>query len=89
MGTWRSALSELLGRTAGANGWTRALWGVSKTRWRLQGADASQKASGGARVGAGGGGPGSCPYLPAVAAESSSRLLAHARCLGSTWGHFQ
>lgn len=42
---------EPLGRTAGAPGWTRALWGLSKRKGRLRGADASQGAPGNKCVG--------------------------------------
>lgn len=75
---------EPLGRTAGAPGWTRALWVPSRMRWRLRRANASRPASG-RKPGA----LSTCRYVPAVATECSGRLLAHARCLGSRWEHFQ
>lgn len=71
-------------RSAGAPGWTRALWGPRKMRWRLRRANVNRGSSGRKR-----GALCTCRYVPAVATECSGCLLAHSWCSGSTWGHFQ
>lgn len=74
------AHSEPLGRTAGSGVDARSL---ESQQGKVAPVPASRGASGRKRA------PSTCCDVRAVATECSGRLLARARCLGSTWGHFQ
>lgn len=74
------AQDEPLGRRAGSGVDGRSL---ESEQGKVAPVPASRGASGRKRA------PSTCCDVQAVAAECSGRLLAYARCLGSTWGHFQ